>query len=217
MVIINLASKIGKPELKKKTETKFIFEGNHPCIDFINTQIAVKGNILDLLEDFPDFVDWLNQAGMIMPKEAKQTLKKWKNSREAEHILEQARRLRTVLRDMIARIVAGNPVPQSTVDEINKKLRGHVGYFQLRRIGTGFDNHFQSLSDHSTQFIVPIAESASDLLCNCDFLLIKKCENPACVLYFYDVSKNHARRWCSMNICGNRMKAAAHYRRHRSK
>ena len=202
--------------MKKKTGTKFIFEGNHRCIDFINTQVAVKSNLMDLLEDFSDFVEWLNQAGFIMPKDAKQTPKKWKNSREAEHIVEQARRLRTVLREMIARIVVGNSVQQSTVDEINKTLRGHVGYFQLRRIGRGFENHFQSLPDQSIQFIVPIAESASDLLCNCDLSLIKKCENPNCVLYFYDVSKNHARRWCSMNICGNRMKVAAHYRRHRS-
>jgi predicted RNA-binding Zn ribbon-like protein len=34
-------------------------------------------------------------------------------------------------------------------------------------------------------------------------------------LQFYDASKNHSRRWCSMNACGNRMKAALHYRRSR--
>ncbi|MEL6323421.1 MAG: CGNR zinc finger domain-containing protein, partial [Pseudomonadota bacterium] len=35
-------------------------------------------------------------------------------------------------------------------------------------------------------------------------------EGPTCTLYFHDVSKNHKRRWCSMDICGNRAKAAAH-------
>jgi predicted RNA-binding Zn ribbon-like protein len=37
------------------------------------------------------------------------------------------------------------------------------------------------------------------------------------VLFFYDTTKNHARRWCSMAFCGNRHKVAAHYRRLRGK
>jgi predicted RNA-binding Zn ribbon-like protein len=36
------------------------------------------------------------------------------------------------------------------------------------------------------------------------------------VLLFYDTTKNHARHWCSMSLCGNRHKVAAHYRRRRS-
>jgi predicted RNA-binding Zn ribbon-like protein len=31
--------------------------------------------------------------------------------------------------------------------------------------------------------------------------------------YFYDVSKNQTRRWCSMDVCGNRAKVAAYYHR----
>jgi predicted RNA-binding Zn ribbon-like protein len=52
-----------------------------------------------------------------------------------------------------------------------------------------------------------------DLLCYADPSLVKKCENAACVLFFYDTTKNHSRRWCSMRVCGNRMKVAAHYQR----
>jgi predicted RNA-binding Zn ribbon-like protein len=44
---------------------------------------------------------------------------------------------------------------------------------------------------------------------------VKKCRNSACILFFYDMTKNHARQWCSMRLCGNRMKVAAHYRRQR--
>ena len=44
---------------------------------------------------------------------------------------------------------------------------------------------------------------------------IRSCANPACVLHFYDVSKNGTRRWCSMLGCGNRAKASRHYARHR--
>jgi len=44
---------------------------------------------------------------------------------------------------------------------------------------------------------------------------VKACQNPQCVLLFYDTTKNHARRWCSMAACGNRAKVAAHYQRAR--
>ncbi|MCI0410524.1 MAG: CGNR zinc finger domain-containing protein, partial [Acidobacteria bacterium] len=54
-----------------------------------------------------------------------------------------------------------------------------------------------------------------DLLSEGDLTLVRKCENPACILYFHDTTKNHARRWCSMRACGNRAKVAAHYRRRR--
>jgi len=56
----------------------------------------------------------------------------------------------------------------------------------------------------------PIAEAIGDLICNADFRLIRTCGAPTCTLMFYDRTKGHARRWCSMSICGNRAKAAAH-------
>lgn len=40
---------------------------------------------------------------------------------------------------------------------------------------------------------------------------IKQCAHPHCILWFYDTSKNGARRWHSMTTCGNRAKAARHY------
>jgi predicted RNA-binding Zn ribbon-like protein len=40
---------------------------------------------------------------------------------------------------------------------------------------------------------------------------IKQCAHQDCILWFYDTSKNGARRWHSMATCGNRAKAARHY------
>src|SRR6266851_5443894 len=36
---------------------------------------------------------------------------------------------------------------------------------------------------------------------------------PACVLWFFDTTRNGTRRWCSMAACGNRAKARRHYDR----
>jgi predicted RNA-binding Zn ribbon-like protein len=46
---------------------------------------------------------------------------------------------------------------------------------------------------------------------------VRRCAHPACVLWFYDTSRNGTRRWCSMETCGNRAKAGRHYARARGK
>ncbi|WP_405967230.1 CGNR zinc finger domain-containing protein [Streptomyces sp. NBC_00015] len=42
---------------------------------------------------------------------------------------------------------------------------------------------------------------------------IRHCAHEACVLHFFDTSRNGTRRWCSMAACGNRAKASRHYAR----
>ena len=61
-----------------------------------------------------------------------------------------------------------------------------------------------------------MAELAAELVVSGDFELIRKCESDECVLWFYDRTKSHRRRWCSMAACGNRHKVAAYRERVRS-
>jgi predicted RNA-binding Zn ribbon-like protein len=51
-----------------------------------------------------------------------------------------------------------------------------------------------------------VALAAAELLANGDFDLVRTCESDDCVLHFYDRTKSHRRRWCSMATCGNRAK-----------
>ncbi|MEV7196593.1 CGNR zinc finger domain-containing protein [Streptomyces sp. NPDC093510] len=44
---------------------------------------------------------------------------------------------------------------------------------------------------------------------------IRGCAHEACILHFFDTSRNGTRRWCSMAACGNRAKASRHYARSR--
>jgi predicted RNA-binding Zn ribbon-like protein len=45
---------------------------------------------------------------------------------------------------------------------------------------------------------------------------LRPCANGECRLFLIDRSKANAARWCSMAICGNRMKARRHYQRSRN-
>lgn len=192
---------------------KFYFAGNDRCLDFINTGVRANGQPLDLLAEFGDLLVWLVQANILDAAQAKALMKKWAGKPEAKKVLNQARELRATLRSMIERISHGKSAPPTAIQAINDLLRDQVGYTELKRVKGNFEKQFHLNFDDPRRLLVPLAEAASDLLCYADFKLIRTCENPACVLHFYDTTKNHARRWCSMSICGNRAKAAAHYRR----
>ncbi|MGH3257485.1 MAG: CGNR zinc finger domain-containing protein [Streptosporangiaceae bacterium] len=45
---------------------------------------------------------------------------------------------------------------------------------------------------------------------------LRPCANDECRLFLVDRSKANAARWCSMAVCGNRMKARRHYQRART-
>jgi predicted RNA-binding Zn ribbon-like protein len=52
----------------------------------------------------------------------------------------------------------------------------------------------------------PIALAAIRLFTEGDFERIRECGGHACGWLFYDRSKNNRRRWCEMEVCGNRAK-----------
>ena len=45
---------------------------------------------------------------------------------------------------------------------------------------------------------------------------LRPCANDECQLFLIDRSKTNTARWCSMAVCGNRMKARRHYQRVRN-
>ena len=199
----------------KEEIQRFLFVGNHPCLDLINTRLMVKGEPRDLLESVDDLFLWLRQAKLLTASQAKMA-EIHLHKEEAASLLERVKTFRTTLRIVAERIAAGKAVPDSAIDAINQLLAQRPGYTILVRTKEGIKRRFHSLvATQQVELLASLLESTSDLLCSGRLCLIKKCANAACILYFLDTTKNHTRNWCSMQMCGNRMKVAAHYRRSR--
>jgi predicted RNA-binding Zn ribbon-like protein len=108
-------------------------------------------------------------------------------------------------------------VSDDSLGVINRVFASRQSHRRLVRDGRAFRTHLVSVASGPLDLLVPVAESAATLLEHGDPTLIKQCENPSCVLYFHDATKNHSRRWCRMEVCGSRIKAAAYYRRTRAR
>jgi predicted RNA-binding Zn ribbon-like protein len=195
----------------------YLFIANHPCLDFVNTELVLQGTLTDLLETFEDLLAWLVESRQLRKQDAEGVSRQLTPDEKAD-VLEQAKTFRATMRSLAQHIVSGSGVPKSAVASINKLLWPCAGFRELVSTGSDtFQQVFVPSADGKDALLASLAVFASDLLCSADLRLIKKCKNPACVLYFYDTTKNHARSWCSMQLCGNRDKVAAYFKRKRKK
>jgi len=201
--------------MENQTQPKFEFIAGQLCLDFINTEIRPHGERVDLLKSFYDLLQWQVEAGLLEAETAAQAGREWGDTPQGEDALVQARRFRRTLREMVEQIIDGQAVAPGAVDEINRFLKVRSGYRQLARAGEGFAGKFLYLPTEPIHLLGPIAETALDLLCEADLSLLKRCGSGTCIRLFYDTTKNHSRRWCSMESCGNRVKVAAYYERKR--
>jgi predicted RNA-binding Zn ribbon-like protein len=190
---------------------RFYFIANNLALDFINTLIAdEKGEPLELLKSVKDLKDWQSAAGLRGEKQ-----------RDVETdetgLDERAFAFRDHLKVMARSVAEGKQIPSTAIKAINDVLSRSKGHFELSTSQTGYATTFKTDVNGSRDPLLPIAESAAELLSEGNLSLVRKCQRDGCVLYFYDTSKRHGRQWCTMSVCGNRSKAAAHYRRSHSR
>lgn len=194
---------------------EFLLLSNLPCLDLVNTEAMENDRPVDLLSGFPDLLDWLVRAEVASEATVRSARERWGGRSEGAAAFRQAVALRGSLRQMAERLVEGKPPSDNQLETINRVLAEGPSYRRLVRKGKGFGTATVPERETAMQLLAPVAESAAWLLEHGDLSLLRRCENPRCVLYFYDTTRNGRRRWCSMAGCGSRAKAAAYYRRKR--
>lgn len=196
----------------------FNFESNYSCLDFLNTELVEKNQVVDQIKDYDHLIEWLYQAQFLSAPKAARVRQKWSGTSAEARGLRAAKDLRGLIQHVVEKITGGQKLPSALIDKINRQLRQNKGYVQLIQDGNEFRLQRQIDSkEDPLNLMLPVVESLCRLLVQGDPSRLKRCANPDCIHYFYDISKNQKRRWCSMRLCGNRMKAAAHYRRRKEK
>jgi predicted RNA-binding Zn ribbon-like protein len=128
----------------------------------------------------------------------------------------QAHALRGALGQLARAIVDGMPVPERAIQIVNRVLRAAPTHRELRYEEGAWVAREVRVGSEPLALLAPIAHSAADFLLTGDRSRVRACGNPACVLFFYDRTRNGRRRFCSTATCGNRVKAARRYRRLRA-
>jgi predicted RNA-binding Zn ribbon-like protein len=193
--------------------------GDHPALAFLNSTAApAPGTRVELIGDGRSYLGWLELAGLIDTADAGAVTRAFSPA-GLDAVAAEAVRLREWLRPVIAAwATAASPaLPEDARDHLNEVLALGRRFARIEPGAGGPPLLRERRSwDDARQLLVPPAEAAAELLAGEDRHLVRHCEGPACTLWFYDRTKSHRRRWCSMSACGNREKARKHRERDRT-
>jgi predicted RNA-binding Zn ribbon-like protein len=208
---------MGRAETKQNSDWKdgFLFLGNQLALDFLNTCPVQKGEAMELLPDFSALLRWFQAAGLLSSLEAANLQQRWGESGRARQVAESLRELRERLRKEILTWENGGAVHESTIRELNRLMADHPMRTRLKTGGKETSTEIYFKPEQPEDLVAPLAHSAAALFANTDRKRVRKCDQ--CVLHFHDTSKKGTRRWCSMQLCGNRQKVAAYAIRQRSR
>jgi len=206
------------------------FVADNLGVDFLNSIAVPVDTKVEWLASGEDLIAWLRQAGLI-PRDVLDALRKSSVPGELDTVAAQARALRDWFKPFVYKHM-GRPLKRNALrqlEPLNQLLSRDEEFGQIvihdrlydrehdhgreeRRIsGLAWRPQRRWRSPESLLF--PIARSLADLVCTEDFTYVKACEGPACTLLFVDRTRGRVRRWCSMAVCGNRAKQAAHRER----
>ena len=191
----------------------FLFVGNQLALDFVNTCPVQNDVTLELLPDFQALLRWFRAAELLSARQAASLRERWEESDRARRTLDAARELRETLRKDILAWERGVAIRPSTVEELNRLLAGHPMITRLKAARNAFSKQLWFDLQQPEDLFAPLAYSAATLFAEADRDRVRKCGQ--CVLHFYDTSKKGTRRWCSMRLCGNRLKVANYAARRR--
>jgi predicted RNA-binding Zn ribbon-like protein len=186
---------------------EFQLVAGHVALDFANTLDFRfdRKRLINLLPTYERLLEFARQSGVISGQQARSLLSRT-TRREASLTLKRAIELRETL-DSLFRAVAMHRQPsKQRLRTFNRFLaEGHVPDTIVWQ-KADFVRTSRDLTATSDAPLWPIIDASAALLASHDRASIRECSEPSCRWLFLDHSKNHSRRWCSMNICGNRSK-----------
>lgn len=155
-------------------------------LELLNTTPVVKGVVQDQLAD---------------PEAAKS----WQQAHGGRGSTEERRHL-VQARDALQGVVRGNQ-PAASLAPLLKDITSRP---HLSRTGLSWELDAPAERRMAVEAILTWSALQETMPGR-----LRPCANSECQLFLLDRSKTNKARWCSMAVCGNRMKARRHYQRTR--
>lgn len=197
----------------------FDFDAGALCLDFANTlDWHASATPEEELTSYPRLVTWGMEAGLLSLEEAVHLeLRGVENPAAAAHWLAEAIRLREALYRVFVAIAytrPGGPADPADLAIITEFWQQAAQSMRLEQAAGAFHWQWALQADDLGRVLWPVVHSAVQLLESEQRERIGQCQDDrGCGFLFLDTSRNRSRRWCSMESCGNRAKAARHHAR----
>jgi predicted RNA-binding Zn ribbon-like protein len=186
--------------------------GGAAWLNLVNTTYLSHKQVVDILQDQSRTMQWLTENNLLRESDALA----WENGDLLPPIMEDLPSLRQLCKEILSDIDQQGKLSLHTTDQLQKL----VGQVQVRLALVPAGEKPELVCEGATpgdHVRYKIARSIIHTLASYPTDRIRKCEHEDCILYFLDTSKSGKRRWCSMEMCGNRQKAADYYARKKKK
>ena len=199
-----------------------IFIADSLGLDFLNSIATPVDTPIDWLDNGDGLLKWLAQAKLV-PADAMDELSARAMPGELDKVADQARALREWFRGFVRKHMGRSLTPKALreLGPLNRLLERDEAFSQISRPSRSDGDRLELRMTRRWRspeaLLLPIGEALARFVCEEDLATVKACRGHSCTLVFADRTRRRARRWCSMAVCGNRAKQAAHRKRLKNK
>ncbi len=182
--------------------------GGELAFDFANTSSG-RGwpTYTEHLRSGWDVADWAAHARVLPPADADWLREAMRGDPKMEQkLLRSALDLREDIYILGSEIAARRPAPPERVESLTRAHARCLSHARLAPFEGNFVWSWAPRKRPVEAVLGPIALSALTTLQQADLSRIKQCQGEKCGWLFFDATKNKSRRWCEMEVCGNRAK-----------
>lgn len=185
------------------------FVGSALCIDFANTfSIDADGTVFDVFNTFAEFIKWAEQARILSATEVEDIFTRSQAEPAAvNRVLAEIKLLRRHLHGIFFAVADKQQPPAAAIAGLNSAIAAVYTKLCLKLQDQHYAWSWAGWAESLSAPIWPVVRSAAELLNSKELVYTRKCHSADCSWLFVDKSKNHRRRWCDMQVCGNRAQA----------
>jgi predicted RNA-binding Zn ribbon-like protein len=172
--------------------------GGDVALDFVNTEDGDPP--VECLRDYGDLVAWGVLVGLLSAAEGERlTGEADLRPGDAEEAYRDALTLRAALYEVFHALAEDEAPASRDLETLREYEREALSRGKLVQEGKGFRWEWKDPHDLA-RMLWPIVHAAAGLLTSGNLDRLKLCAG--CYWVFLDASRNHSRRWCTMEVCG---------------
>lgn len=186
--------------------------GGPSWINLVNTIYISNKQEIDILANASSVLQWMKENNLVRESDVLALEKK----KLLDTLIVELQSIRTLCNTILSEIEQRGELSLSTTNKIKSAVEKLQGSLTINSESEKLKMTFQGETVED-QVMYSIMDSIINTFENTSLGRIRKCNHEECRLYFVDTSKAGKRRWCSMELCGNRKKAAEFYLKKKKK
>jgi|RhiMetdeSRZDD1v2_1073273.scaffolds.fasta_scaffold54363_2 predicted RNA-binding Zn ribbon-like protein len=191
-------------------------KSGHAALEFTNTvNDHASEEPGETLFKYEDLLSWAKKIGLLREEQAQTLTRKAADQRnEASVVFTRSLKLREAIYRIFVAQTKGKSPANEDLAILNSVLAHLTSGAQVVHHSGRFEWQWNFDENVLEAPLWIIALSAVDLMTSENYKWVGQCaDEDGCGWLFVDTSKNHSRRWCDINDCGNRAKQRRYQKR----